>query len=239
MILKCQQLTKHYYAKTAVDHLDLALEKGRIYALLGPNGSGKSTLMKMIVGLIKPSEGEVLYEGKPLDWRMRAEIAYMPTEPYFFSYMTCEDVGKYYADFFTDFSMDTFTNILGEMELSKKAKCRELSSGMAAKLKIALTMSRNSRIIMLDEPLNGIDLVARDHIISAIINHLNDDTTVLISSHLVEELERIVDEVIFLKDGRLILASGADELREERGKSLADLYRELYGGTQEGGAYCA
>ena len=228
MRLECRQLTKQYFSHTAVDHLDLSLERGRIYALLGPNGSGKSTLMKMIVGLIKPTGGEVLFEGAPVNFRSREHIAYMPTEPYFFSYMSCRDAGKYYADFFEDFDMDTFNAMLAEMDLDEGMKCRALSSGMAAKLKIALNMARKSSIIMLDEPLNGIDLLARDRIISAIIDHLTDETTMILSSHLVDELETIVDDAIFLKDGHLALAGSAERLREERGMSLADLYREIY-----------
>lgn len=233
MRLECKNVTKQYFTTTAVDHLNLNLEAGKIYGLLGPNGSGKSTLMKMITGLIKPSAGTISFEGVPLSWRSRADIAYMPTEPYFFSYMNLGDAGAYYQDFFDDFSMETYLELLTEMELNVNLKCRELSSGMAAKAKIALTMARKSPLIMLDEPLNGIDLIARDHIINAIIGHLSPDTTVLLSSHLVEEMERIIDEAIFMKDGQVVLAGSAETLREERGKSLADLYRQIYGGNFE------
>ena len=229
MRLECRDLTKQYFKVTAVDHVNLTLEPGKIYALLGPNGSGKSTLMKMIVGLIKPSGGEILFEGAPLTWRSRDSVAYMPTEPYYFLYMTCLDMGKYYRDFFDDFDMDAFMGMLADMELAPELKCRELSSGMAAKLKIALTMARKSRLIMLDEPLNGIDLVARDKIISAIIHHLTEDTTVLLSSHLVDEMEKIVDDALFMKNGQLVLTGSAEGLRETRGMSLPDIYREIYG----------
>lgn len=233
MRLECRNLTKKYYSTIAVDGIDLNLQAGKIYALLGPNGSGKSTLMKMIAGLTKPNSGDLLYEGEPLNYAMKAEIAYMPTEPYFFPYMRCIDAAKYYEDFFEDFSMERFLQLMQEMELKSELKCRELSSGMAAKLKIALTMSRKSRIIMLDEPLNGIDLIARDHIISAIISNLDSDTTVVLSSHLVDELEKIVDEAIFMKNGKILLSGAAEELREQRGKSITDLYREIYGGNWE------
>ncbi len=227
-MLKCEHLIKKYLTTTAVSDLSIEIESGKIYALLGPNGSGKSTLMKMIAGLSKPNSGTITLNGKPLSYKSKADIAYMPTEAYFFGYMTCMDIGNYYHDFFTDFDYDKYMYLLSEMDLEPKQKAREMSSGMMAKLKIAVTLSRNAKIIMLDEPLNGIDIIARDKIIHTIISNVSDDSAVIVSSHLVDELEKIVDYAIFIKKGGCVLSGDADELRETQGKSIVDMYKELY-----------
>ena len=201
-MLKCEHLVKKYITTTAISDLSLEIEPGHIYALLGPNGSGKSTLMK--------------------------DIAYMPTEAFFFGYMSCKDIGKYYKDFFDDFDYDKYMGLLAEMELNPDQKAKSMSSGMLAKLKIAVTLSRDSRIVMLDEPLNGIDIIAREKIISTIVRNISDDTAVLMSSHLVDELERIVDHAFFIKNGTCVLQGDAEELRVNRGKSIVDMYKEIY-----------
>lgn len=166
-MIKCEHLVKKYMSTTAVSDLSLDIISGNIYALLGPNGSGKSTLMKMIAGLSKPTSGTITMDNRPLDYKAKAHIAYMPTEAYFFGYMNCIDVGKYYRDFFADFDYDKYMRLLQEMDLSPKQKVREMSSGMMAKLKIVATLSRNSEVIMLDEPLNGIDIIARGSFIQS------------------------------------------------------------------------
>lgn len=227
-MLKCEHLVKKYLTTTAVSDLSIEIESGRIYALLGPNGSGKSTLMKMIAGLSKPSSGNITLNGKPINYKSKADIAYMPTEAYFFGYMTCMNIGDYYKDFFADFDYDKYMYLLSEMDLEPKQKAREMSSGMMAKLKIAVTLSRNAKIVMLDEPLNGIDIIARDKIINTIISNVSDETAVIISSHLVDELEKIVDYAIFIKKGSCILSGDAEELRETQGKSIVDMYKEIY-----------
>ena len=163
-MLKCNNLVKKYMQVTAVDGLNLEICPGKIYALLGPNGSGKSTLMKMIGGLTKPSSGSITLDGEPLNHKTKAKIAYMPTEAYFYNYMSCRDIGKYYQDFFRDFSYDKYIKLLADMDLKENLKAKEMSSGMMAKLKIAVTLSRSSEIVMLDEPLNGIDIIAREKI---------------------------------------------------------------------------
>ena len=172
-MIKCEHLVKKYMSTTAVSDLSLDIISGNIYALLGPNGSGKSTLMKMIAGLSKPTSGTITMDNRPLDYKAKAHIAYMPTEAYFFGYMNCIDVGKYYRDFFADFDYDKYMRLLQEMDLSPKQKVREMSSGMMAKLKIVATLSRNSEVIMLDEPLNGIDIIAREKIIHTIVSNIS------------------------------------------------------------------
>lgn len=228
MMLKCEHLVKKYSMTTAVNDLSIEVEPGKIYAMLGPNGSGKSTLMKMIAGLVKPDSGEITMDGTRINYKTKKDIAYMPTEAYFFSYMTCEDIGKYYRDFFEDFDYGKYIQLLGDMELEPKQKAREMSSGMMAKLKIAVTLSRSSRVIMLDEPLNGIDIIAREKIINTIVTNITDETAVIMSSHLVDELEKIVDHAFFIKKGVCVLQGDAEGLRISQGKSIVDMYKEIY-----------
>ncbi len=228
-MLECREITKTYGRKTAVDHVSLHIQPGRIYAMLGPNGSGKTTLMKMAVGLVKPTSGGFYYNGRPVGQNSRREIAYMSTEPYFYPWMTVGDVGKYYRDFFEDFSQEKYESLLKRMELTPELKAKALSSGMMAKLKIAVTMARNARVYLLDEPLNGIDLLARDDIIASVIEAAEQDVSLVISSHLVDELERVADEAIFMKESHLVDVCGVEELRMTQGKSVVDRYREIYG----------
>lgn len=228
-MLECKNITKKYGSKTAVDSISLKIEPGRIYAFLGPNGSGKTTLMKMAIGLVKPTSGNFYYNDSPIGQNSRSEIAYMSTEPYFYPWMTAKDVGDYYQDFFSDFSMKKYEYLLERMHLEKSMKTKSLSSGMMAKLKIAVTMARKAKIYLLDEPLNGIDLLARDEIMTSIIEASDSDTAIALSSHLVDELEKIIDTAYFIKDGHLVKTSQVEELRISEGKSIVDEYREIYG----------
>lgn len=227
-MLECSNLKKTYFNKTAVENISLSLEKGKIYALLGPNGSGKTTIMKMVSGLVKPTQGTLLYENKPIGLESKSQVAYMSTEPYFYSFMTVEGVGKYYEDFFEDFSMQQYKELVADMDLDLKDKVTKLSSGMVAKVKLAATLARKAKLYLLDEPLNGIDLIAREKIITTILNAANEESTIVLSSHLVDELESVVDSVIFIKNGQNVLVGDAESIREERGKSIVDLYKEIY-----------
>ena len=229
MILESREITKKYGSKTAVNQVSLGLETGLVYAMLGPNGSGKTTWMKMVAGLVKPTSGEILYQGNPVGVESRKEIAYMSTEPYFYNWMSVADVGKYYEDFFQDFSMEKYNEMISRMELTGDMKAKKLSSGMMAKLKIAVTMAREAKIYLLDEPLNGIDILAREQIMKSILEAIASDVTLVISSHLVDELERVADAAVFMKDGQLAEQCMIEELRINRHKSVVDLYREIYG----------
>lgn len=228
-MLESREVTKNYGSKMAVSGVSLKLEPGLVYAMLGPNGSGKTTWMKMAAGLVKPSMGEMLYQGTPVGKESKKEIAYMSTEPYFYNWMSVADVGKYYQDFFEDFSMERYQQMLDRMELTEDMKAKKLSSGMMAKLKIAVTMARSAKIYLLDEPLNGIDLLARDQIMTSILEAVDKDVTLVVSSHLVDELERVVDAAIFMKEGQLVEQCMVEDLRMNRNKSVVDLYREIYG----------
>ena len=228
-MLESKELTKKFGSKTAVDQVSVTMEPGHIYAMLGPNGSGKTTWMKMAAGLIKPTSGEVFFAGKPVGLESRKEVAYMSTEPYFYSWMTIGDAGKYYADFFEDFSMDRYLSMLNDMDLSEKDKIRTLSSGMVAKMKIALTLARDAKVYMLDEPFNGIDLLARDEIRACILREAGPEKLLLLSSHLVEEMEAVADWAVFIRQGRLVEIRNLEEMRTTDGVSMADRYREIYG----------
>ena len=227
MILECKDLTKTFVGKRAVSNVNLSMEKGRIYGLLGENGSGKTTWMKMTAGLTKPSSGEILYKDHPLCYRDKAEIAYMSTESFYYDYMKVEDVGQYYQDFFEDFDREKFNGLVEKAGLENRMKVRNLSSGMGAKLKIVATMSRKAVLCLLDEPLNGIDYKAREEIISLILSEAGEDNTIVISTHLLEEVESFIDEAIFIKSGEVLKVADLERERITSGRSLTDIYMDV------------
>lgn len=232
MTLQTKEAEKNYGRTKALQGVTFDIEPGNIYALLGPNGSGKTTWMKMAAALVRPSAGGVLWEGEPVCAKTRSDIAYLPTEDFFYSWMTVEEVGKYFADFFADFSMDRYRALCGQMELPEKQKVRTLSTGMRAKCRAAAAMLRAAKVYLLDEPFNGIDLLARDQIMNSILETSSPDNAVVISSHLVEEIESAVNRAIFFRDGRVAADLDIEELRAREGKSLADKYRELMQGKE-------
>ena len=232
MLLESKNLTKKFGAKTAVNNVSLALEEGHVYALLGPNGSGKTTWMKMAAGLCKPISAAAPFDGKPVGIESRKNIAYVSTEPFFYSWMTIGDAGKYYEDFFKDFDRREYEGLIESMGMTLKSKISSLSSGMTAKMKVALTMARDAKVWMLDEPFNGIDLLARDDIRDCILKRCGEHKLLLLSSHLVEEMEAIADRAVFIKDGTLVEVRDLKEMHEQDGVTMADRYRAIYGHTE-------
>ncbi|MBR1561020.1 MAG: ABC transporter ATP-binding protein [Clostridia bacterium] len=232
-MLEFINVTKKYLRRTALDGVSFSLDAGKVCLLLGPNGSGKTTAMKLAAGLSRETSGEVLFDGHRVGAREKARLAYMPTENYFYNYMTVRDAGRYYADFFNDFDPNAFEAWLRRMELDDRDRINKLSSGMSAKLRLALILSRDARLMMFDEPLNGVDILTRQQVIEAILTARDPSRTLLISTHLVDELEAMVDTCVFLKEGRLIAAGSK---RDTCGDvSLKDRYIEIYGHGQEGG----
>jgi len=226
-MLKLQNVTKRYLRRTALDDVSLEIEAGKTCLLLGPNGSGKTTMMKLITGLARPTSGEITLDGEDIGPATKARVAYMPTENYFYNWMTVRDSGKYYADFFKDFDPVRFRRMLTEMELDEADRIRQLSSGMAAKLRLSLALSRDAALMMFDEPLNGVDILTRTQTIDAIRAGRQSGRTMLISTHLVDELEDVVDTLVFLKQGKLVMAGGKQEICA--GRTLKDLYLDIYG----------
>ena len=226
-MLKLQNVTKRYLRRTALDDVSLELETGKVCLLLGPNGSGKTTMMKLITGLARPTSGNITLDGEGIGPVTKARVAYMPTENYFYNYMTVKDIGKYYADFFKDFDSARYRRMLTDMDLDEADHIRQLSSGMAAKLRLSLALSRDATLMMFDEPLNGVDILTRTQTIDAIQAGRQAGRTMLISTHLVDELEDVVDYLVFLKHGKLVMAG--DKSGICAGRSLMDLYIEIYG----------
>lgn len=233
IMLKFEHVTKVYGGKKALNDLSISFQSGHVYALVGPNGSGKSTMMKAAAGLVKANTGSVTYQDMPIGVESKKHISYMSTEPFYYDYMKIRDVGQFYADFFEDFDESRFASLLQFMQLTPDLKVKALSSGMAAKLKIAATLSRNAEVCMLDEPLNGIDLIGRDQIIQSILRAANPNATILISSHLFDELEPIVDHIVMMANGSLVLEGELEEIRTRYGKSISDLYREYFSGVSQ------
>lgn len=228
MLLKIEGVEKSYGDNKVLDGISIDIERGRSYGLLGPNGCGKTTLMKAVDGLVTPEKGEIYYRSAEIDVSSKGEIVYMPTEGYFYKYMKVRDAVKYFQDFYRDFDIDYAKRTSLEMDIDWDKKISNMSSGQVAKLKLMLALSRDADLYMLDEPLNGIDLVARDEVCRLIIERLSEEKSMLISSHLVEELEILVDSVIMMKDGKVALEGDCEMLRTDKGMSIADIYRGIY-----------
>ena len=227
-MLQCQNVMKKYGKKTAVANITTNIVPGKIYALLGSNGSGKTTFMKMVAGLVKPTSGDITLDGMPIGEESKKYIAYMPTESFYYNYMTCKDAGNFYKDFYQDFDENKYYYLLNEMNLDPNMKVSKMSSGMTAKAKLALTLARNAAIIMLDEPLNGIDIIAREKVIDTVLKSASPNNAIVMSSHLVDELEKVIDYAIFVRQGEVVVQGDAEELRIEHGKSIVDMYKEIY-----------
>ncbi|NLK87102.1 MAG: ABC transporter ATP-binding protein [Clostridiaceae bacterium] len=228
MILKTDKVGKKYLNKWALSNVDISLEQGKIIGLLGPNGSGKTTFLKLVIGMIRPSSGSVTVCGMEIGYKAKEMISFLPDSEFLYNWMTIREAGDTYAAFFKDFDMARFNELLQFMALTPDMKFKGLSKGMKEKLAIALTLSRNARLIVLDEPLNGVDPVAREQILGAIVKSFSHESTILVTSHLINEVENILDEAYFLKEGKIVLHGSTDDLRSERNKSLDELYREVF-----------
>ena len=227
-ILQCRNLSKKYGATEALRGIDLELEAGRIVGLLGPNGSGKTTFIKLANGLLKPSEGEILIDGNSPGKETKAEVAYLPDRDFLPDYMSVSQLIKYYSDFFDDMNMAKAEEMLRSLDLDKDMKLKKMSKGTREKVQLRLTMSREAKVYFLDEPIAGVDPAARDYILRTIITNYNPDALVVISTHLIADVENVLDEVVFIKEGKIVLHKEADVIREEEAKSIDGLFREVF-----------
>lgn len=227
-LLRCDHLTKRYGNITALADVSFTLESGKIIGLLGPNGSGKTTLIKIINGLLTPTEGAVYVDGDRPGPKTRAKVAYLPDNIYLNSWMTVNQIVEYFQDFYEDFSAERAYEMLGRLNISPNQRLKTLSKGNKEKVCLILVMSRQAKLYILDEPIAGVDPAARDYVISTIINNYNPHATVLISTHLIADIEQVLDEVLFIHQGRVILQKTVDDIREENGKSVDELFREVF-----------
>lgn len=227
-VLNCANLTKTYGQLTALNHVDLTLESGKIIGLLGPNGSGKTTLIKLINGLLTPSEGSIQVCGEAPGVSSKAQVAYLPDSIYLNSWMTVRQIVDYFQDFYADFQSERAYEMLKRLGIDPKMKLKSLSKGNKEKVCLILVMARQAKLYVLDEPIAGVDPAARDYVISTIIQNYNPEATVLISTHLISDIEDILDEAIFLQHGMVALHKSVDAIREEHGQSVDGLFREVY-----------
>ena len=227
-ILECSRLCKHYGRVQALDGVDLTLEPGRIVGLLGPNGSGKSTLIKLACGLLTPSEGAIRICGEKPGAVTNALVSYLPERTAVPEWMSVKELLAFYVDFYDDFQPETARQMLDALGLASAKQIRQMSKGSREKVQLILTMSRQARLYLLDEPIGGVDPATRDYILSTIIANYNPEASVVISTHLIADVEKILDEVVFLQEGRVLLHDEVDALREEKGKSIDALFREVF-----------
>ena len=227
-ILTCKKLTKKYGYKTALNEIDLELESGKIIGLLGPNGSGKTTLIKLINGLLTPSSGDLLIKGNKPSVQTKKIVSYLPERTYFNDYMTVEEIINMFQDFYEDFSMEKAREMLSSLGIQTKERLKTLSKGTKEKIQLILVMSREADLYVLDEPIAGVDPAARDYILKTIITNYREESTILISTHLISDIENVLDEIVFIKDGNITLHSSVDDIRTTEGKSVDTLFREVF-----------
>lgn len=226
--LVCEGLSKDYGKLRALDRVDLRLEEGKIVGLLGPNGSGKTTLIKLAARLLVPSEGNVTICGEVPSEKTKAIVSYLPDRNFLPEYMNGEELVAMYKDFFADFDENRAYEMLGSLDIDLKMPLRKMSKGTKEKVQLILTMSRKAKLYLLDEPIAGVDPAARDYILRTIISNYDENATVLISTHLIADVENVLDEAIFLKQGRVILHKSVDEIKESTGQSVDEYFREVF-----------
>lgn len=227
-LLECKALVKRYAAKEALGGIDLTLESGRIVGLLGPNGSGKTTLIKLACGLLTPTSGEILIEGQKPSKATNALVSYLPERIAIPLWMTTAQAMDFYGDFYADFRRDAAEDMAQRLQLEPKQTIKTMSKGMREKLQLILTMSRKAKLYLLDEPIGGVDPATRDYILKTILTNYSEDATVLISTHLISDVENVLDEAVFLREGSVMLHESVDSIREQRGKSVDELFREVF-----------
>ena len=228
-LVEARNLTMVYNKrKQALQGINLVIPRGRIIGLLGPNGSGKTTLIKLLNGLLTPTEGQILINGEAPGVASKARVSYLPERTYFRDSLKVSELIAFFTDFYQDFRPERARQMLQNLRIDESEHIKHLSKGTREKVQLILVMSRDADLYVLDEPIAGVDPAARDYIIRTIINNYNENATVLISTHLITDIENVLDEVIFIRDGRIVLQSTVEEIREQKGKSVDSYFREVF-----------
>lgn len=227
-LLECTALTKRYGPKNALGGINLTVHRGRIIGLLGPNGSGKTTLIKLVGGLLTPTSGTVRINGFVPGTETKAHVSYLPERTYLASWMKVRDIINFFSDFYKDFNMGKACEMLQRLGIGLDDRLKNMSKGTKEKVQLILVMSRDADLYLLDEPIGGVDPAARDYILNTIITNYSENSTVIISTHLISDIERVLDDVIFINQGAIMLTQSVDEIRETQGKSVDNLFREVF-----------
>lgn len=227
-LVQIKGLYKAYSGNLALKGVDLSIASGRIIGLLGPNGAGKTTLIKILNGLLQPDQGTVTINGNQPGVLTKSEVSYLPDRPYFGDWMRVRDIFRLFQDFYWDFDRERASVMCRTLGLDENAKIKTMSKGMKEKVQLILVMSRSAKLYLLDEPIAGVDPAARDLILDTILSNYNPESTVIISTHLIGDIERVLDEAIFLQDGKVILHETTDVIREREGKSVDGLFRDMF-----------
>ncbi len=227
-ILECINLKKNFGGNTALNGINISVERGKIVGLLGPNGSGKTTLIKLANSLLTPSAGEILIDGKKPGVETKKIVSYLPEKTYLNNWMKVHHIIEFFEDFYEDFKAEKAYDMLKKLHIEPRERLKNLSKGNKEKVQLILVMSREADLYLLDEPIGGVDPAARDYILETIISNYSTNATVIISTHLISDIEKILDDVIFIKEGQNTLTSSVDKIRDEMGKSVDALFREVF-----------
>lgn len=227
-LIECRNLQKNYGKKEVLKDINLHIQKGKIIGLLGPNGSGKTTLMKLMNGLLQPTQGEVLIGGMEPGEETKSIVSYLPDKMYFADWMKVKDLMEFFQDFYADFDRERAENMCASLGIPQNEKIKSLSKGTKEKVQLILVMCRKARVYLLDEPIAGVDPAARDYILDTILTNYNPEGTVIISTHLISDIEKILDEVILIREGTILSHAEVDDMREESGKSIDEMFRDMF-----------
>lgn len=228
VLFECKDLKKKYGKKEALKGISLQIESGQIVGLLGPNGSGKTTMIKLANGLLTPSSGEITINGNKIGVETKKRVSYLPERTYLNNWMKVKEMINYFADFYADFDSDRAYDMLNKLNINPNDKLKTMSKGTKEKVQLILVMSRDADVYFLDEPIGGVDPAARDYILNTIITNYNPKSTVIISTHLISDIEKVLDDVVMIKDGELVMYKKVDDIREEYGKSVDEVFREVF-----------
>lgn len=228
LILECRNLTKKYGNKTALNGIDLQIEKGKIIGLLGPNGSGKTTLIKLANGLLTPTSGEILIGGNSPGVESKKAVSYLPDRTYLNDWMKVKDLIAFFDEMYDNFNREKAYSMLAKLGIDLETRLKTLSKGNKEKVQLILVMSRDADLYILDEPIAGVDPAARDYVLNTIIENYNTEGSIIIATHLIADIERILDDVIMINQGEIELVSTVDDIRDKHGKSVDGLFREVF-----------